>query len=56
MQSLTTAIAAGLDVATLAHVRFAYPTYSAIIGLAARSLLAEAAPAAVPAELPLTTG
>ena len=48
VQSVTTAIAAGVDVATLAHVRFAYPTYSAIIGLAARALLAEAAPAAVP--------
>jgi pyruvate/2-oxoglutarate dehydrogenase complex dihydrolipoamide dehydrogenase (E3) component len=48
VQSVTTAIAAGVDVATLAHVRFAYPTYSAIIGLAARSLLAEAAPAAAP--------
>jgi len=45
---VTTAIAAGVDVATLAHVRFAYPTYSAIIGLAARALLAEAAPATVP--------
>jgi len=48
VQSVTTAIAAGVDVATLAHVRFAYPTYSAIIGLAARALLAEAAPAAAP--------
>jgi len=48
VQSVTTAIAAGVDVATLAHVRFAYPTYSAIIGLAARALLAEAAPATVP--------
>ncbi|KGJ72041.1 pyridine nucleotide-disulfide oxidoreductase [Cryobacterium roopkundense] len=40
VQSLTTAMAAGVDVATLAQVRFAYPTYSAIIGLAARELLA----------------
>ena len=48
VQSVTTAIAAGVDVATLAHVRFAYPTYSAIIGLAARTLLAEAAPASAP--------
>jgi pyruvate/2-oxoglutarate dehydrogenase complex dihydrolipoamide dehydrogenase (E3) component len=50
VQSVTTAIAAGVDVATLAHVRFAYPTYSAIIGLAARALLAEAAPAASAAD------
>ncbi|MDH6236553.1 NAD(P)/FAD-dependent oxidoreductase [Cryobacterium sp. CG_9.6] len=41
IQSVTTAMAAGIDVQTLANVRFAYPTYSAIIGLAARSLLAE---------------
>jgi pyruvate/2-oxoglutarate dehydrogenase complex dihydrolipoamide dehydrogenase (E3) component len=53
VQSVTTAIAAGVDVATLAHVRFAYPTYSAIIGLAARALLAEAAPAASPSSPPL---
>jgi pyruvate/2-oxoglutarate dehydrogenase complex dihydrolipoamide dehydrogenase (E3) component len=52
VQSVTTAIAAGVDVATLAHVRFAYPTYSAIIGLAARALLAEAA--ATAAEPPLS--
>ncbi|HEV7951421.1 MAG TPA: NAD(P)/FAD-dependent oxidoreductase [Glaciihabitans sp.] len=41
VQSVTTAMAAGVDVSTLAHVQFAYPTYSAIIGLAARALLAE---------------
>ena len=41
IQSVTTAMAAGVDVATLANVRFAYPTYSAVIGLAARALLAE---------------
>ncbi|WP_414172078.1 dihydrolipoyl dehydrogenase family protein [Clavibacter tessellarius] len=41
IQSVTTAMAAGVDVATLAHVRFAYPTYSAIIGIAARRLLQE---------------
>ncbi len=41
VQSVTTAMAAGVDVATLAGVRFAYPTYSAVIGLAARKLLAE---------------
>ena len=32
-------MAAGIDVATLAGVKFAYPTYSAIIGNAARGLL-----------------
>lgn len=41
VQSVTTAMAAGVDVATLAGVKFAYPTYSAVIGLAARALLAE---------------
>ncbi|WP_159602727.1 dihydrolipoyl dehydrogenase family protein [Agromyces humi] len=40
IQSVTTAMAAGVDVATLASVKFAYPTYSALIGLAARRLLA----------------
>lgn len=39
IQSVTTAMAAGIDVATLARVKFAYPTYSAIIGVAARDLL-----------------
>ena len=41
IQSVTTAMAAGIDVATLAGVKFAYPTYSAVIGMAARSLLAD---------------
>jgi glutathione reductase (NADPH) len=41
IQSVTTAMAAGVDVSTLANVRFAYPTYSAVIGLAARALLSE---------------
>ncbi|RFA12632.1 pyridine nucleotide-disulfide oxidoreductase [Subtercola boreus] len=41
IQSVTTAMAAGVDVSTLANVRFAYPTYSAVIGMAARALLAE---------------
>jgi glutathione reductase (NADPH) len=41
IQSVTTAMAAGIDVSTLAGVRFAYPTYSAVIGMAARALLAE---------------
>ncbi|KQR24089.1 pyridine nucleotide-disulfide oxidoreductase [Agreia sp. Leaf335] len=44
IQSVTTAMAAGVDVSTLANVRFAYPTYSAVIGMAARALLAEARP------------
>jgi len=43
IQSVTTAMAAGIDVATLAGVKFAYPTYSAVIGKAARGLLAEKA-------------
>ncbi|ROQ64868.1 glutathione reductase (NADPH) [Rathayibacter sp. PhB152] len=43
VQSVTSAMAAGVDVATLANVRFAYPTYSAVIGMAARALLAEPA-------------
>ena len=38
IQSVTTAMAAGIDVSTLASVRFAYPTYSAVIGRAARAL------------------
>ena len=41
IQSVTTAMAAGTDVATLATVRFAYPTYTAIVGLAARAALAD---------------
>ena len=43
IQAVTTAMAAGIDVATLAGVKFAYPTYSAVIGMAARGLLAEKA-------------
>ncbi|MCD2170637.1 NAD(P)/FAD-dependent oxidoreductase [Microbacterium sp. JC 701] len=45
IQSVTTAMAAGIDVATLAGVRFAYPTYSAVIGNAARALLRADSPA-----------
>lgn len=41
VQSVTTAMAAGIDLSTLAGVKFAYPTYSAVIGHAARALLAE---------------
>ena len=40
IQAVTTAMAAGTDITTLAGVEFAYPTYSAIIGEAARQLLA----------------
>ncbi len=43
IQAVTTAMAAGIDVATLAKVEFAYPTYSAVIGVAARRLLAQPA-------------
>lgn len=44
IQAVTTAMAAGVDVATLGRVEFAYPTYTAIVGAAAKRLLA-AAPA-----------
>lgn len=40
VQALTTAMAAGVRVQTLAEVRFAYPTYTAIVGMAARAALA----------------
>lgn len=40
IQSVTTAMAAGVDVATLANVDFAYPSYTAAVGIAARQLLA----------------
>ncbi|MBC7723600.1 MAG: NAD(P)/FAD-dependent oxidoreductase [Burkholderiaceae bacterium] len=40
IQSVTTAMAAGIDPRTLGRVKFAYPTYSAVIGMAARALLA----------------
>jgi glutathione reductase (NADPH) len=39
IQAVTTAMAAGVDVATLASVQFAYPTYTAAVGIAARRLL-----------------
>ena len=39
IQAMAIAIAAGATVTTLGKVRFAYPTYSAIIGEAARKLL-----------------
>ena len=40
MQAVATAMAANATAVTLANVRFAYPTYSAIIGEAARKLVA----------------
>lgn len=40
VQSVTTAMAAGVDVATLADVDFAYPSYTAAVGIAARQILA----------------
>jgi len=46
IQAVTTAMAAGVDVATMASVEFAYPTYTAVVGEAASRLLA------VPAERP----
>lgn len=39
IQAVASAMAAGTDVATLARVKFAYPTYSAVIGHAARAAL-----------------
>ncbi|RIX27539.1 dihydrolipoyl dehydrogenase family protein [Amnibacterium setariae] len=39
IQAVATAMAAGIDVAALADVRFAYPTYSAVIGIAARAIM-----------------
>jgi pyruvate/2-oxoglutarate dehydrogenase complex dihydrolipoamide dehydrogenase (E3) component len=41
MQAVATAMAAGVTAGTLAAVRFAYPTYTAIIGEAARRLEAQ---------------
>lgn len=46
IQAVTTAMAAGVELATLAQVRFAYPTYSAVIGLAARLALSQESDAA----------
>lgn len=39
IQAVTTAMAANADVATLARVEYAYPSYTAIVGRAARRLL-----------------
>jgi len=41
ISAVTTAMAAGIDVATLARVEFAYPTYTAIVGACAARLMAE---------------
>ncbi len=41
MQAVATAMATGATAAALAGVRFAYPTYTAIIGVAARKLLSK---------------
>ncbi len=43
IQAVTTAMAAGVDLSTLAQVRFAYPTYTAVVGLAARLALSQEA-------------
>lgn len=53
IQAVTTAMAAGVDVATLARVEFAYPTYTAIVGQAAAQLLAEPAQAGARAGRPV---
>ena len=39
IQAVATAMAAGADIATLARVEFAYPSYTAAIGTAAQRLL-----------------
>ena len=39
IQAVTTAMAAGADIATLARIEFAYPSYTAAIGTAAQRLL-----------------
>lgn len=40
VQAVTTAMAAQTDIATLARVEFAYPTFTAVVGEAARRILA----------------
>ena len=45
IQAVATAMAAGVDVATLARVEFAYPTYTAVVGACAARLMAEPVPA-----------
>jgi pyruvate/2-oxoglutarate dehydrogenase complex dihydrolipoamide dehydrogenase (E3) component len=44
IQAVATAMAAGIDIATLARVPFAYPTYTSIIATAAMQLLGDAVP------------
>ncbi len=39
IQAVASAMAAGTDVSTLARVKYAYPTYTSIVGYAARELL-----------------
>jgi pyruvate/2-oxoglutarate dehydrogenase complex dihydrolipoamide dehydrogenase (E3) component len=44
IQAIATAMAAGIDIVTLARVPFAYPTYTSIIATAAMQLLGDAVP------------
>ena len=44
VQAVTTPMAAGVDVATLARVESAYPTHGAVIGEADRRLMRTAVP------------
>ena len=44
IQAIATAIAAGIDIVTLARIPFAYPTYTSIIATAAMQLLGDAVP------------
>jgi pyruvate/2-oxoglutarate dehydrogenase complex dihydrolipoamide dehydrogenase (E3) component len=45
IQAIATAMAAGIDIATLSRVPFAYPTYTSIIATAAAQLLGDPPPA-----------
>jgi pyruvate/2-oxoglutarate dehydrogenase complex dihydrolipoamide dehydrogenase (E3) component len=45
IQAIATAMAAGIDIATLSRVPFAYPTYTSIIATAAAQLLGDSPPA-----------
>ena len=54
IQAVAVAMTAGADVATLASMEFAYPTYTSIIGLAAAALLREGDLRKAPADLRLT--
>jgi pyruvate/2-oxoglutarate dehydrogenase complex dihydrolipoamide dehydrogenase (E3) component len=44
IQAIATAMAAGIDIVTLARVPFAYPTYTSIIATAATQLLGDSVP------------